>query len=170
MSIEIIVFAGGVLATFISLMTVILFLRHKAKNKVLIVDDNEEFRQILGEFLKKRNYRVYTAENREQAKKIIQNEKMDYAIIDLAFADSSKKDKEKLEGIAILNDLKLRQPSAKPIILSGYPFVETKESFKEELKTEIEPEKLLKEIEEIYVFKGDPKKNYILEVLNKLSV
>lgn len=159
MTIEAFVFILGFLATFISVMAVVLVLRHKSKNKVLIVDDNEEICKDLGPFLKKRNYLVYTAQVLEDARKIIQNKAFDYAIIDLVLTED-----DKYSGIKFFRHLEEQQPKSRRLILSGHPFEETVEQFKKEGYSEEE----LKEIENIYIYKG-AKQNYMLAILDKLG-
>jgi len=158
MNIEVIVFVSGLLAAFISVMAVVLVLKHKAKNKILIVDDNEEICKDLGEFLKKRNYLVHTTQALEGAQKIIQDKEFDYAIIDLVLMEN-----DKYGGIKFFKHLEEKQPKSKRIILSGYPFEETREYFKEEGYSE----EALKEIESIYIYKA--KGNYTLAILDKLG-
>lgn len=159
MTIEVIVFVSGLLASFISVMAVVLVLRHKAKNKILIVDDNEEICKHLGEFLKKRNYLVHTVRVLKDAQEVIRNKVFDYAIIDLALMEDDKYD-----GIKFFKHLEEKQPKSKRIILSGYPFEETKEYFKEEGYSE----EALKKIENIYIYKAVGE-NYMLTILDKLG-
>lgn len=103
---------------------------------------------------------VYTASTVDEAKGIIETEKLDYAIIDLKFEGSPKYGE--YGGIEIFQFLKENQPKAKPIILSGYTFEETKASFKERCS-----ERELEQIENDYVDKGG--ENYILAILNKVG-
>jgi DNA-binding NtrC family response regulator len=153
---------------FFTILFIYVAIRFLLKKKVLIADDDKEIRENLRTFLEQKGHWIYIASSIESAREIIEKKKLDYAIIDLVF-DPSKQNKDKFEGIKIFKFLRNKQPSAKPVILSVTPFAETKEPFKEELKGEFEPEKLLKEIEENYVWKAG-EKNYLLEVLNKLAI
>jgi len=129
---------------------------------VLIVDDEEHIREDLGKRLKKRGYKVYTAPTVEEARKYISGEALDYAIIDL------KLDIADFRGIEVFNYVQKNKLDIKPIILSSYPFEDIKEQLKKELKNENEPDRILKKIEEDYIYKGSAQ-NYILAVLDKLK-
>lgn len=131
--------------------------------KILLVDDEPHIREDLGKRLKGKKYAVYTASDVEEARKIILTEDFDFAIIDLKLDFTSE-----YGGIKVFNFTKRNHPKTKAIVLSGYPFEEAKNQIKKELKGEHAPEKILKEIEQDYIYKGGDQ-NYILAVLNKLE-
>jgi CheY-like chemotaxis protein len=131
--------------------------------KVLVVDDEKVIRDALEIFLRKEEYGVYPASTAEEARKFILSEKLDYVIINLKLDYTSE-----FGGIKVVNFAKRNQPKLKAIILSGYPFEKVKAQIKKELEEEIDPGKILKEIEEDYIYKGG-EQNYIDAVLDKLT-
>jgi DNA-binding NtrC family response regulator len=160
---------AGTMIIFIAGATWILFLiNQQAKKKsVLIVDDAEHVLKQLGEFLEKGNYIVHQADSREKAGGIITNEKLDYAIIDLWL----KGDKSP-EGVYIFQFLLEKKPEVKPIMLSGVSNIEeAMEEFKKYLEgTPEEIDKMLQKVKDNFISKGDPKKNYLLAIQEKLGV
>ncbi|NIM17854.1 MAG: response regulator [Candidatus Aminicenantes bacterium] len=131
--------------------------------KVLLLDDEKHIREDLGNELRESGYAVHTAEKVEEARKIILSEEIDYAFIDLKLDYSSE-----YSGIKVVNFAKRNQPKLKAIILSAYPFEQVKAQLRKELEEEIGYEKILKEIEEDYIYKGG-EQNYIDAVLDKLK-
>lgn len=135
-------------------------------SKVLVVDDEEQIRKDLEKYLRRMNNAVYTAKTVEEARKIVLCKELDYEIIDLKLDFTSE-----FGGIKVVNFAKKNQPKIKTLILSAYPFADVKELLRKELKElneENEPEKILKEFEDNYIYKGG-KKNYILAILDKLE-
>lgn len=128
------------------------------KKAVLIVDDQEHICRDLGKHLQKREYTVFTAFSKENARKIVLAEKPDYAIIDLKLYITSE-----YAGIQVLNFSERNQPGIKTIILSAYPF----DHAQGQLKTQICHSEFEK-IEQNYIFKGS-ETNYIKAVLDKLK-
>ncbi|MBN1348478.1 response regulator [candidate division KSB1 bacterium] len=132
-------------------------------NKILLVDDEKHILQDLGNQLRNRKYAIYTVSSLEDAKKIILCENLDFAIIDLKLDFTSE-----FSGIKIVNYAKRNRPEIKTLILSAYPFEDVKEQLKQQLSGQIEPGKILDEIEKDYISKGG-KKNYILAIIEKLE-
>jgi len=53
------------------------------KESILIVDDDKDIRNMIKIYLKNENYKVYTAENGEEALEISENNKIDLIILDI---------------------------------------------------------------------------------------
>ena len=85
------------------------------KMTVLILDDEPEKRKDLSKYLKKEGYEVCTAKTIEDTNKIIQLEKIDFAVIDLKIDYSSD-----YGGIKAIENINKLQPRAKTIVLSAY--------------------------------------------------
>ena len=159
---------AGTTIIYIAGATWILYLKNQQEKKqsVLIVDDNESDLNHLGEFLKQGNYEIFQADTREKAATIIENEKLDYAVIDIWL----KGDKNP-EGIHILKFLQEEKPDVQPIIVSGIStFEEATKLFKEHLKgTTEEIDNMLEKVRDNFISKaGDG--NYILKVQEKLGL
>ena len=88
---------------------------HQFKS-VLVVDDEEEIRNILSKILTEEGYVVETAKNGKQAIKTVKSTPFDLALIDIVLPD--------LEGTELLKKLKEIQPKMAAIILTGNPSVE----------------------------------------------
>jgi CheY-like chemotaxis protein len=130
---------------------------------VLLVDDDRNILYQLEDFLKERNYIVYTAQNVEDAKKLL-NEKgaeLHYITIDLQMPTSNevyKKGDNIWGGVEIFNLVKSEYKLIKPIILSAYQLQELRnDGFETEAN----------EMSKYFVHKGESG-NYILSVLKML--
>ena len=134
-------------------------------SNVLVVDDEKTILEDLKKHLEKKNYDVFTASSVAEARKFILGVTLDYAVIDLRLHFMSKE----FGGIDVVNYAKRNQPKIKTIILTGYPFEYVETEFKKVLKGECDPGKILKEIEENYIYKGKAGRNYIEVVLEKLE-
>jgi DNA-binding NtrC family response regulator len=84
-----------------------------AKNRhILIVDDEEDLRTLLGHVLSTAGYRIDTAADGESALKLLQKEKFDLALLDIQMPN--------LNGIQVLKYLHQHLPGIKAIMLTGY--------------------------------------------------
>ena len=59
----------------------------KSKKSILIVDDEEEIRDLLKEFFKNKEYRIFEAENGEAALKLVQSENFSVVLLDMHMAE-----------------------------------------------------------------------------------
>jgi len=119
-------------------------------NVVLLVDDQENIRLNLKQWLERSYFQVHAAETIEEADKIINSYKLNYAIVDLKLDFKSD-----YGGVEIVNRVKEHYPQCKVIVLSAYDFTE-------EIKREIRGNY------DDFVSKGAPK-NYIKAVLDTLK-
>lgn len=93
----------------------------KAKETVLIVDDQQNWLDVLSKGLEK-DYVVETAANYEDAKAILQQKAFLLAIIDIRLVDEDEKN---VDGIRLLADLRQLADGASAIIITGYPELKT---------------------------------------------
>ncbi len=87
------------------------------KAKILIVDDEKSIRFTVKEFLLKEGYEAYTAENFDEAVKILSTEHLDTIVSDIILEDKT--------GIDLLKEVKVRHLQCPVILFTGYPNVET---------------------------------------------
>jgi len=85
--------------------------------KIIAIDDQKNWRDLLSDALESKGYQVFTAENTEEGKKIIKNNDFDLAIIDMRLIDN---DTGNLEGMRFLKEIKTLYPKMKAVILTGY--------------------------------------------------
>ena len=74
---------------------------------VLVVDDEEDIRELVGIYIKNEGYQVYKAANGKDALDIIDNMSIDIAILDVMMAD--------MDGITLC--MEIRKKSNIPIIM-----------------------------------------------------
>ena len=74
---------------------------------VLVVDDEEDIRELVGIYIKNEGYHVYKAANGKDALDIIDNMSIDIAILDVMMAD--------MDGITLC--MEIRKKSNIPIIM-----------------------------------------------------
>jgi len=84
--------------------------------KVLLVDDEKEFLEIMSERMKARDMDVTTATSADQALEIIEKESFDAIILDFQMPG--------MDGMEALKAIKAKKPEAQIILLTGYATVE----------------------------------------------
>ena len=82
------------------------------KSKLLLVDDNENFIQLLKIALQDENYEVDTADNGLSAISIMESTSYDWLISDIRM--------EELDGIELAKKVKKKYPRTKIILMTAY--------------------------------------------------
>lgn len=80
--------------------------------RILIVDDEVVIRKSLERFLTGLNFEVLTAENGEEALRLVEGNSIDLALVDLVMP--------KMDGIEFITKMKRVQPEIVPIVLTGF--------------------------------------------------
>ena len=116
-----------------------------AEAKVLLVDDEEEFTEVLSERMKSRGLSVDSATNGEEALKKIKDATYDAIILDLAMPG--------MDGIDTLKKLLEQNPDLQVILLTGHATVDksveaVKLGAKDFLEKPADIEKLIAKIKE----------------------
>ncbi len=94
------------------------------KSKILVVDDEDALRTVLGSELEGEGYEVGTAADGDEAINVIQNKKFDLVLLDIKMP--------KVDGFEVLRFIKEKYPTLKVIMLTGFA----------DLKNAIESKKL----------------------------
>lgn len=84
---------------------------------ILLVEDDETFRAVLGRALERRGYRVYFAASAEEAIDIAGANAPDCAVVDLKLPGNS--------GLTVVATLKGLHPDLRMLVLTGYASVAT---------------------------------------------
>ncbi len=84
--------------------------------KVLLVDDEEDFRQIMTERMTARGIEVTTASSAQEALAKIEKESFDAVILDFMMPE--------MDGVQALKNLRAKQPELQIILLTGHATVE----------------------------------------------
>ena len=84
----------------------------------MVVDDQQNWRELLRILLEKDGFQVTTAEGFEECKGILQKATFDVVVLDVRLIDQ---DIFNVEGLALLNEIHMKSPSTKAVILTGYP-------------------------------------------------
>ncbi len=85
--------------------------------RVLVVDDEDDFRETIVNRLKKRNLSVTGAENGEKAMEILEEKLFDVVILDVKMPG--------MDGIETLREMKRKRPLMEVIMLTGHATVES---------------------------------------------
>lgn len=80
-------------------------------NKILLIDDDNHFREMFSELLRRNNYEVIETNDGRNALPLYENHQPDLVITDIIMPDK--------EGIETILDLKKKHPNAKIIAISG---------------------------------------------------
>ena len=84
--------------------------------KVLLVDDEKEFLEVMSERMKARGMEVTTTESADQALSIIEKESFDAIVMDFQMPG--------MDGMDALKAIKNKKPELQIILLTGYATVE----------------------------------------------
>ncbi len=84
---------------------------------VLVVDDDAPTLRVLEEALREWGYRVRTATSGTEATGLVKSRSFDAVLVDLHLPD--------MDGLALLREIKRRDPAAEVVVMTGYPAVET---------------------------------------------
>lgn len=85
--------------------------------KVLLVDDEEDFRETLQKRLRNRKLQVETAENGYKALEMLQSQDFDVVVLDVKMPG--------IDGIETLKEIKIKKPEVEVIMLTGHASVES---------------------------------------------
>ena len=88
------------------------------KGRILIVDDQENWRMALVSLLATEGYAVETAAHFEEAEIAIRQMILDLVVLDVRLADT---DVFNVQGLELLKLIKTKKVPPKVIILTGYP-------------------------------------------------
>lgn len=86
------------------------------KQRILVVDDEPQIRDMLSLFFSKKGYDVSTATNSVQTLQKIEESKYDVVVLDIGLAEE--------DGLKVLEMLKTRHPGQRVVMLTGMGFVE----------------------------------------------
>ena len=81
---------------------------------ILAIDDEASILELLTEYLKAHGFRVSTASNATEAKRLVENEAPDLIISDLQLEDT--------DGLHLIEELRVLMPSVPVILLTGVLF------------------------------------------------
>ena len=85
--------------------------------KILLVDDDEVFTQVMSRALSRKNFDVYTASTVKDATNLASSHAFSRAILDLKLKEES--------GLTLVNTLQTLQSDIRIVILTGYSSVST---------------------------------------------
>ena len=85
---------------------------------VLVVDDEQNFVNLLDWFLSKRGYEVRTALNGDEALDLVEQTSPDLALLDIRMGPVS--------GLSLLSEIKQRRPEITVIMMTAYPTSESR--------------------------------------------
>ena len=88
-----------------------------AAPSILVVDDDEVFRERLVRALERRGYDVRAADGPEPARALAEDESPELALVDLRMPGGS--------GLELVRDLKRVDPATKIVVLTGYGSIAT---------------------------------------------
>lgn len=86
------------------------------KHRLLVVDDEEDLRNLLGQILTTEGYDIVTAPDGEEAIRLLDRERFDATLLDILMP--------KRNGMAVLKHIQKNHPSTKAIMLTGYANLE----------------------------------------------
>ena len=85
-----------------------------SRKHILAIDDELPILELLQEYLKAQNYRVSTAANAHEAKRVVEAEAPDLIITDLQLEDT--------DGLQLIEQLRIMLPKTPVILLTGVLF------------------------------------------------
>jgi DNA-binding NtrC family response regulator len=88
----------------------------RMKQHILVVDDEEQICDLLCLYLTKQGYRVSTSRASAEARRLLQEDRVDLVVLDIGLAHE--------DGLKVLQDMKSAHPDVKVVMLTGMGFVE----------------------------------------------
>ena len=85
--------------------------------RVLVVDDDQDFSEILSLSFKRKGYECVSAHDVEQAREVMSDQQFDYATLDLRMPGPS--------GLTLIQDLIEHSPGIRIVVLTGYAGINT---------------------------------------------
>lgn len=85
------------------------------KIKILIVEDSEDFKNLLRDFLTKQGIEVVNTSNGKEALKILDNTQLDLVLSDIRMPE--------MDGVVLLKKIKEKQPSLPVILMTGFSHI-----------------------------------------------
>jgi len=86
------------------------------KQHILVVDDEEQIRGLLENYLNRQGYDVSTAGSSGEALQRLGERRADLVVLDIGLADE--------DGLKVLANLKSKHPDTRVVMLTGMGFVE----------------------------------------------
>jgi DNA-binding response OmpR family regulator len=83
---------------------------------ILVIDDEEQIRELIGIYLRKQGFEVASAGTSQDAMALLAQRLPDLVVLDIGLADE--------DGLRVLVDIKKAFPGVKVIMLTGMGFVE----------------------------------------------
>ena len=86
------------------------------KQRILVVDDEPQIREMLSLYFARHGYETATASNSAETLRAVRESKIDVVVLDIGLADE--------DGLKLLEKLKRAHPELRVIMLTGMGFVE----------------------------------------------
>jgi DNA-binding response OmpR family regulator len=86
------------------------------KQHILIVDDEDQIRELLSLYLSKHGYQVSTATTSKETLQIVERSSVQLVVLDIGLADE--------DGLGLLSAIKAHNPNIQVVMLTGMGFVE----------------------------------------------
>ena len=86
------------------------------KPRLLLVDDEESIRRLVGKFLTEWHYDVTTAETGEESLRLVNEQPFHLAVVDVVLADT--------DGLQLMERMKAARPELPVVLLTGAGFDE----------------------------------------------
>ena len=86
------------------------------KQRILVVDDEPQIREMLSMYFTRHGYEAPTAGDSAETLRIVKESPVDVVVLDISLADE--------DGLKLLEQLKKSEPSLRVIMLTGMGFVE----------------------------------------------
>lgn len=84
---------------------------HMSMSRILIVDDEQDIRDIARLLLESAGYMVLCAEDGRTALKLIEDERVDLVVTDMLMPE--------MDGVELINELRRRRPNQRIMAISG---------------------------------------------------
>ena len=86
------------------------------KQHILIVDDEDQIRELLSLYLSNHGYQVSTAKTSKETLQLVERSGVQTVVLDIGLADE--------DGLGLLSAIKARNPDIQVVMLTGMGFVE----------------------------------------------
>jgi DNA-binding response OmpR family regulator len=84
--------------------------------RILVVDDEPQIRELLMVYLERQGYQVTSAASSQETLAALEQQPVDMVVLDIGLADE--------DGLKLLEDIKKGRPKVRVVMLTGMGFVE----------------------------------------------
>ena len=98
------------------------FTEPRTRGSILIVDDQKNWRDTIGELLRNEGYQVHTVASLLEAQECLSTNVFEVVVLDIRLVDEDRHD---VQGLGVLEEIRKKDDKTCVLVLTGYPTAKT---------------------------------------------